>query len=501
MFVNDLNKFYTRFDHHDFHQQRELIQATLNSTAPDPITISEDEVRQVLRRINPSKAAGPDCLTGRVLKLCGNELSSPVSRLFQSTMNMFKIPLTWKKAKIVPLPKKPQPTVMNDYRPVALTPILMKCLERIVLSKLLPQVKSQIDPLQFAYQAKRGVEDATLTLVHNLQQHLDGVGNSTRVLFVDFSSAFNTMQPHLLINKLRSLNVNSGLTLWIHDFLTKRQQQVCIGDTWSKTLVTNTGAPQGCVLSPVLFTLYTNDCRSTSNRCDVIKYADDTAILGRLNKTPESVNRYRECIQNFVVWCADNFLELNVTKTQEMVFDFSKSPSAVAPVNINGADVEVTAEYKYLGTVIDHKLSWSPNINRIYSKCQQRLYFLRKLRQFNVDRTLINLFYKSVIESVICFCVVVYYGNSRVIDNNKVAKITKQASRIIGSPCKSPEELFESCSRRMVTSIMSDSTHPLHHNYTMLRSGRRLMSLKCRTTRFLSSFVPRSIRYFNDQYK
>ena len=108
--------------------------------------------------------------------------------------------------------------------------------------------------------------------------------NSPRVLMVDFSSAFNTIQPHLMMQKLMSMALNPNIILWVQQFLTGRLQRVCLGTTRSGTIRTNTGAPQGCVISPVLFTLYTNDCVSTHDSCEIIKYADDTAILGKVNK-------------------------------------------------------------------------------------------------------------------------------------------------------------------------------------------------------------------------
>ena len=111
----------------------------------------------------------------------------------------------------------------------------MKTLEKIVLKKLLPQVKPYMDNLQFAYSAGLGVDDAVLTLLHTLHNHLDKLGTKARLLFVDFSSAFNTIQPHLLMTKLKNMNVNSNLILWIQNFLTNRLQYVNCNGTKSES--------------------------------------------------------------------------------------------------------------------------------------------------------------------------------------------------------------------------------------------------------------------------
>ena len=177
----------------------------------------------------------------------------------------------------------------------------MKTFERVILSHLLPQVKPHMDNLQFAYSEGLGVDDAVLTLLHTLHKHLDTLGTKARLLFVEFSSAFNTIQPHLLMDKLMKMNVNAKLIVWIQSFLSNRLQYVNFNGTLSDVTEINTGAPQGCVLSAVLFIIYTSDCRSLSKHV-IVKYADDTVIIG-LVSNEEDVTTYIHEINHFVDWC------------------------------------------------------------------------------------------------------------------------------------------------------------------------------------------------------
>ena len=103
----------------------------------------------------------------------------------------------------------------NDLHLVALTAIIMKCFKRIVLTELIPGIKPCMDKLQFAYSECRGVDNAVITLFRTLNSYLDNNNTHARVLFVDFSSAFNTRQPHILIRKLMDMGVNSNLILWV----------------------------------------------------------------------------------------------------------------------------------------------------------------------------------------------------------------------------------------------------------------------------------------------
>ena len=125
------------------------------------------------------------------------------------------------------------------------------------------------------------------------------------------------------MEKLIGLNVNPSLVLWIREFLVGRVQYVKLKEQTSDLIVTNTGVPQGCVLAPLLFSLYTNDCRSRNYCSKLFKYADDTAIVSLCVNNDVM---YRREVNSFSTWCKDNFLELNVKKTKEMIIDFSKTP-------------------------------------------------------------------------------------------------------------------------------------------------------------------------------
>ena len=181
------------------------------------------------------------------------------------------------------------------------------------------------------------------------------------------------------------MGVNANIILWIKSFLTERRQYVRFKDTCSPMLALNTGDPQGCVLSALLFILYTYDCKSLNDKCIIIKYADDTVIVGLINKDDHETDTsmYFDEISNFHDWCDDNFLNLNAKKTKEMIIDFSKCPTDLSPVSINDEDVEIVHEYKYLGTIIDDKLKGTSNVKKMCKKANQRLYFLRKLKDVN----------------------------------------------------------------------------------------------------------------------
>nr|AAA83743.1 orf1 [Batrachocottus baicalensis] len=160
-------------------------------------------------------------------------------------------------------------------------------------------------------------------------QHLDSPRTYARVLFVDFSTAFNTIIPAVLQPKLSQLTVPAPTCHWITNFLTDRTQQVRLGKITSSTRTISTGAPQGCVLSPLLFSLYTNDCTSGDPSVRLLKFADDTTVIGLIRNGDESAYRWE--VEQLVLWCGQNILKLNKLKTVEMTVDFRKSPPTLPP--------------------------------------------------------------------------------------------------------------------------------------------------------------------------
>ncbi|KAI3376480.1 hypothetical protein L3Q82_016937 [Scortum barcoo] len=224
----------------------------------------------------------------------------------------------------------------------------MKTLERLVLAHLRPLVSSFMDPLQFAYQPDIGVDDAVIYLLHTSLTHLEKAGSTVRIMFFDFSSAFNTIQPRLLGDKLQLAGVDHHLTTWILDYLTHRPQFVRVQGFESDRLLCSTWCSAG------------ND-------------GDD--------------REYRGLIQDFADWCLRNNLQINAGKTKELVVDFRRrSHSPPAPVSIQGMDIDTVKSYKYLGVHLNDNLDWSDNTNALVKKGNSRLFLLRRLSITDRDR-------------------------------------------------------------------------------------------------------------------
>ncbi len=153
---------------------------------------------------------------------------------------MCEVPSCFKRSTIIPVPKKPKITGLNDYRPMVLTSVVMKSFEKLVLAHLKDITGPLLDPLQFTYRANRSVDDEVNMGLHYILQHLDKPVTYARILFVDLSSAFNTIIPDTLQKKLTQLSVPISICQWITSFLKDRQQLVRLGKLASNTCTIST---------------------------------------------------------------------------------------------------------------------------------------------------------------------------------------------------------------------------------------------------------------------
>ncbi|KAL0187608.1 hypothetical protein M9458_014707 [Cirrhinus mrigala] len=308
------------------------------------------------------------------------------------------------------------------------------------------------------------------TALHSALTHLDKKDSYVRMLFIDFSSAFNTIIPQQLTQKLVQLGLNTSLCNWVLDFLTGRPQAVWVGSNTSSNITVNTGAPQGCVLS--LFTLLTHDCVLSHSPNLFIKVADDTTVVVLATVMRQTTE------------ARDNNLTLNVEKMKEIVVDFRRAHTQHAPLSING------------------RLSWVCTSLRISPGQTTPLHWPRyhssvsnsssKLRSTRAPAPIM-----CTIESILTSCITVWFGACNASCRKTPQRIVRAAEKIIGVPLPSLQDIYSTCLTRKPLCIAADPTHPMHSLFNLLPSGRRLRSLQARISRLKDSFIHQAVRKLN----
>ncbi|KAK3527999.1 hypothetical protein QTP86_013111 [Hemibagrus guttatus] len=162
----------------------------------------------------------------------------------------------------------------------------------------------------------------------------------------------------------------------------------------------------------------------------IIKFADDTTVMGLISKNDESA--YREEVQQLTAWCKANNLSLNIDKTKEMVVDFRRAQSGHSPLFINGSSVEIVKSTKFLGVHLVENFTWSLHTSSISKKAEHHIYFLQRLRKAYLPSPILTVFYRGTIENILSSCITAWFGNCTVSERKTPQQIVKTAEKIIG---------------------------------------------------------------------
>ncbi|KAK3545591.1 hypothetical protein QTP70_008132 [Hemibagrus guttatus] len=202
-------------------------------------------------------------------------------------------------------------------------------------------------------------------------------------------------------------------------------------------------------------------------------------------------------MDRLVSWCSMNILELNSLKTVEMIVDFRKDPAPLPPVILCDSPVTSAESFHFLGTTITKELKWEQNIRSLTKKVQQRMYFLRQLKKFLLPVKMLVNFYTAIIESILTSSIKVWFAAATARDKAKLQHVIHSAEKAIGCSLPSLQELYVSRSRRRAAKIAADPSHPGNELFRSLPSGKRLRSIRTRTSRHKNSFFPTAVSLLN----
>jgi hypothetical protein len=330
-------------------------------------------------------------------------------------------PEDFKLALVSPLLKKPSLSKeeLKNYRPVSNLNFISKSLERVVAGQLNSYLLEAdlTNPYQSAYKASHSTESALLRIKSDIHHNL-AKGTCTALTLLDLSAAFDTIDHSILLNRLVNEYGLAGTVIkWFSSYLSNRRQSIKIQDTLSAERKLLYGVPQGSVLGPILFTMYTAPLSKIIASFTSLThhlYADDTQIyLSLLPSTFSSaIQELQECLISVQSWMAENKLKLNPDKTEFIVLGSDRHRSNLAhhfPIELLGSNFSSCNKVKNLGVIFDASLSMSNQISAVCSSSFYHIRDFRRIRRFlskSVSVTLAN----ALVSSKLDYCNSLLYG-------------------------------------------------------------------------------------------
>ena len=365
--------------------------------------VSYNCIEHLLRNLN-STAPGLDNIPSWVFKNCSYELCDVIAFIFKHSLLTGSVPVQWRQAVVTPIPKVVKPATLCDFRPISVTPILSRILEKIIVNNYLrPVLDNKILGDQFAYRPTGSTTSALIFLMHHVTKMLE-TNAYVRCLLIDFSKAFDVIEHDILLDKVARLNIPHNIFQWIVSFLQNRSQVVKSNQNISGPCCINKGVVQGSGLGPTLFSIMASDLRTISELNELCKYADDMNLLSPENTDISLTVEF----ENVLRWASVNKMIINVGKTKEIVFHKPNPRTFLMPAPLEG--VERVNSVKLLGIILSNNLKFDMHIKSLLSQCSQRIYLIKLLRDQGLCHKKLNIIFQSLVVAKITYALPAWGG-------------------------------------------------------------------------------------------
>lgn len=392
------------------------------------IQVTESEVIDILKTLKVNKATGPDGISNRMLKYTCNTICVPLTKLFNLSLKVHTYPVLWKTAHVMPLFKKGDKSLTNNYRPVSLTSNISKSFERIIFKHLYNHITE--NELLYKYQSGFLPGHSTIhhliELTHNTCISLENYEANCQV-FCDISKAFDRVWHRGLLYKLEKYGIKGEVLLWINSYLTSRKQKVFVNGVLSNEKELNAGVPQGSVLGPLLFLLYINDIADELTGKARL-YADDTSLSYSSSDCEEIEIIINNDLKKLKEWANKWLINFNPVKTEYMLISniFHEYDLQLLYDNTPLNFVET---HKHLGIHLSANNKWTKHIDSVIDSASKQVSYLRKLK-YKVSKNTLEKLYCTYIRPLLEYGSEIWDGCT-ITDANRLEQVQLNAARIV----------------------------------------------------------------------
>lgn len=380
--VNNINNYFIEstqskdvnidtLDYFTNHMQDNIMEKNIFSI------VTCDKVEEVLFSIT-SNASGIDNINLKMLKLTIPHCKAALTHIINHSLSQGVVPSKWKKSIVLPVPKVTKAIEMKQLRPINILPTMSKILEKIVKEEITDhlQINNTLPLVQSGFRKYHSTNTALMKITNDITRGMDN-SQVTYLILLDFSKAFDVINHNLLLAKLKYYGFNLTLIKWFSNYLENRTQCVKLNNDISEEKGVYAGVPQGSILGPILFTIFTAELPNIlRHNWKIHLYADDTQLYKSC--TPSEVNdtitELNENLNIISAWSDNNGLKLNASKTvatcvgSKVLLNKTKSNQTVEIV-LNDSVINISTEVKNLGIIIDQNLNFENHVMKKLGVC------------------------------------------------------------------------------------------------------------------------------------
>ena len=364
------------------------------------VPVSQEEVLREIRKSKRKKSPGFDLITTEVLQKLPMNVITSLMHIFNSSFHLKYVPAYWKIAEIIMIPKPGKlPHEVSSYRPISLLPALSKLFERLFINRLKPIVEQKcvIPKHQFGFRNSH----STIDQVHRIIDTIENTFESKSVcsaVFLDVSQAFDKVWHPGLLFKIKKILPKQFCEV-IKSYLEERFFRIKYEDAFSELKEIKAGVPQGSILSPLLYLIFTSDLLCREDHITAT-FADDTALLAVAETAEQSSLKVQEAVDSIVSWAKKWRIQLNSSKSTHTFYSLKKID--YSPVYISGTAIPHSNQAKYLGMTLDTRLRWKEHVKKkreeLDLKSKKMYYLIGRRSKLSISNKL--LLYKQILKPI-----------------------------------------------------------------------------------------------------
>ena len=377
---------------------------------------SSEELKLSLNRAHDT-AEGPDRIHYQLLKHLPPESLSLLLDIYNHIWRTGDFPQCWSEATVIPIPKPGKDhSDPNNYRPISLTSCVCKTLERMINDRLVwfLEYNNILTDIQCGFRKQKSTIDHLVRLESFIR---DAFLNKQEVvsIFFDLEKAYDTTWKYGILKDLHEAGLRGRMPAFISKFLENRNFRVRLGSTLSDPFEQEMGVPQGSILSVTLFSLKINSlAKVLSKDVEGSLYVDDFLMSYRAKTSKTCERQLQGCLHKIEKWCTENGFKFSQSKTVCVHFHNKRGILYEPKLNLNGKNIKVVKETKFLGVIFDQKLSFLPHLKALKSKCLKALDIIKVVsnQEWGADKSVLLKLYRSLVRSKLDYgCIV--YGSAR----------------------------------------------------------------------------------------